>query len=340
MGESESSWVFDSLVCFLNGPVWNAPIQSFIEEKSLIFEANTAESPNYVKIYEEYKNLVDVMLGSYMEDIGISPGQFEEACLKGHLELAPKHFDNSLFEQIWAANDYEMFKRMMTHRNVELQLQALELIEQKYGVMPESFIPHKSHYRHITGQTEAEIVLKDQEKGDLEEEIMEEVIKQFPFEEVPEEDPQKKDEEVQYLLEEKQILQETLRNIEETAKSHDMAKVAEDAPENTPVENPSKEEIAFYKRPIASEIDQVELKKRQEYFRAQRDKLVALKKEARKKHLEVADTSQEKSRSRPKSARVAKAVLTGDSPISNEQLKIRKALAERLKQEVIGSTDL
>lgn len=33
--EDDNSWVFDSLVCFLNGPIWNAPLQSFIEEKSL-----------------------------------------------------------------------------------------------------------------------------------------------------------------------------------------------------------------------------------------------------------------------------------------------------------------
>lgn len=33
--EDDSAWVFDSLICFLNGPEWNAPLQSFIEEKSL-----------------------------------------------------------------------------------------------------------------------------------------------------------------------------------------------------------------------------------------------------------------------------------------------------------------
>lgn len=31
----DNSWVFDSLVCFLHGPVWNAPLQTFIEEKSI-----------------------------------------------------------------------------------------------------------------------------------------------------------------------------------------------------------------------------------------------------------------------------------------------------------------
>lgn len=33
--EDENSWVFDSLVAFLNGPIWSAPLDSFIEEKSL-----------------------------------------------------------------------------------------------------------------------------------------------------------------------------------------------------------------------------------------------------------------------------------------------------------------
>ena len=35
------------------------------------------------------------------------------------------------FEQVWAADDYEIFKRMMIQKNIELQLQALELIQQK-----------------------------------------------------------------------------------------------------------------------------------------------------------------------------------------------------------------
>jgi hypothetical protein len=31
----DDSWVFDSLVGFLKGPVWNVPILTFIEHKSL-----------------------------------------------------------------------------------------------------------------------------------------------------------------------------------------------------------------------------------------------------------------------------------------------------------------
>lgn len=46
----------------------------------------------------------------------------------------------NLFEQIWAANEYEIFKRMMIQKNLELQLQALNMIEQKYGLTPASLV--------------------------------------------------------------------------------------------------------------------------------------------------------------------------------------------------------
>lgn len=82
----DESWIFDSLVFFLNGPIWDAPVQSFIEEKSLIFEPNNENNPDYIKVYDEYKNLVDFMLGNFMEDIGISSQQFENACNHGSME--------------------------------------------------------------------------------------------------------------------------------------------------------------------------------------------------------------------------------------------------------------
>ena len=33
--ETEDSWVFDSLIGFLRGPVWCVPVMTFIEQKSL-----------------------------------------------------------------------------------------------------------------------------------------------------------------------------------------------------------------------------------------------------------------------------------------------------------------
>ncbi|KAH8311347.1 hypothetical protein KR044_005731 [Drosophila immigrans] len=132
---AEDSWVFDSLICFLHGPVWNAPLQTFIEQKSLVFDPNLQldeNNPDIQQIYEEYKNLVDFMLGSFMEEMHITPEQFELACLEGRQQGQgenPFQFHQVLFQQIWAANDLKIFIRMMTQRNVELQLQALDLIE-------------------------------------------------------------------------------------------------------------------------------------------------------------------------------------------------------------------
>lgn len=76
------------------------------------------------------------MLGSFMDDIGITADQFEAACRLSARDLAglPAHFHRRLFEQIWAANDYEMFVKMMTHKNVELQLQVDRLVIFKVNI--------------------------------------------------------------------------------------------------------------------------------------------------------------------------------------------------------------
>lgn len=59
---------------------------------------------------------------------------------------------------------------MMVQRNVELQLQALELIERKYGITPESFIPKNKDNKHVK-----EIPVTIEKSANLETEIMNEV---------------------------------------------------------------------------------------------------------------------------------------------------------------------
>lgn len=63
-----------------------------------------------------------------------------------------------------------MFKRMMTQKNVELQLQALELIEQKYGITPAVFMPDKDVAHGSQAKT------PEKKKSNFESEIMEEVV--------------------------------------------------------------------------------------------------------------------------------------------------------------------
>ena len=89
------------------------------------------------------------MLGSYMEDIGITAKEFEAACTQG--KSITGKFHQQLFEQVsfffvsftkqlqvWAADDYEIFKRMMIQKNIDLQMEALELLQQRYKSMTNS----------------------------------------------------------------------------------------------------------------------------------------------------------------------------------------------------------
>ena len=86
-----------------------------------------------------------------------------------------------------------------------------------------------------------------------------------------------------------------------------------------------------------SEVDPIELKRRTEFLKAQRDKLLAMKKAEREKQLEDVEKSQIKSR--PKSAKAARSALGGRSTpkVDPKTLEARRALAEKLKAEVIGN---
>jgi hypothetical protein len=75
-----------------------------------------------------------------------------------------------------------------------------------------------------------------------------------------------------------------------------------------------------------------DIEKRRAYLRAQRDKLVALRKRERERQLEaVAGSSQE----RPKSARAAQMAMRSPPSATNKSLAARRALAARLKHELL-----
>ena len=50
-------------------------------------------------------------------------------------------FQQDVFDHMWAAEDYEVFKRLMIQKNIELQLQALQLLQQVHNVQMPMPIP-------------------------------------------------------------------------------------------------------------------------------------------------------------------------------------------------------
>ncbi|XP_049301542.1 cilia- and flagella-associated protein 36 [Anopheles funestus] len=329
----DNSWVFDSLVCFLHGPVWNAPLQTFIEDKSIIFDPNLQpdeNNPEFRKVHDEYKNLVDYMLGSFMEEMQITPEQFEFACLEGrHVASlgAPRaasagtsgddradqsgantfSFHQGLFQQIWAANDIRIFIRMMVQRNVELQLQALDLIERRSQSMSK-----RDESSDADALPELQLNLDQAQTDPPEEvEIERDILKSVENELNPPEPNSSEG-----VLPDRQTVLENTLDGELSAGEKDKFQ---------------RLNLFFDQEKINNE----DMKARQDYLRSQRDKILTIKKQARARQLNETIRKAE----RPTSAQVAQKFLDGETEsVSVEppegSLQLRKMLAQRLRNEV------
>lgn len=86
-------------------------------------------------------------------------------------------------------------------------------------------------------------------------------------------------------------------------------------------------------------IDADEMKSRQDYLRAQRDKIVALKRRVRTEQL----NANAERFGRPSSAQAAQRLLLSETQFAEESmqapLQLRKALAKRLRNEVVDSKE-
>ncbi|XP_063985958.1 cilia- and flagella-associated protein 36 [Diachasmimorpha longicaudata] len=351
MGNEDSGWVFDSLVGFLKGPIWSSPLLTFVEERSIIFEPEMEDNKEYFEAYQEYKNLVDLLLGSYMEDMGITPEQFEHACTVNKQTKIPVQFQQSLFEQIWAANEYLVFKRMMIQKNLELQLQALSMIEQKFGLTPASLTCGPDTHLPQEELVMDELLSKQSQEEDPTEETEEDLKKEH------ERLANKYASEKAALKEALNIstnsllsftdVKEPSEDCQATGDPWDGDLIPELLKRPSPLPSISNLRVAdegrsggeagqqiVEKLPIEPE-NQEEMKKREEYLKERRDQLVALKKQARCQYLETV-------KRRPSTARnVAEATMKGESNLENTPapdpsiIQVRKALAARLKAEVV-----
>lgn len=302
--EEGFSWVFESLVGFLKGPVWEAAVLTFIEKNSVVFDPVEEAEEEYKKIHDEYKNLVDTMLGSHMEDLGISADDFEKACTETEKHIHSQ-FRKSLFEQLWAADDYEIFKRMMMQKNLELQLQALDLLSHQYGLLPESFLPGE-----------------DYEPSAEEKTIMETVMKRYV-----EENPEEAD--VEQQSEQKEVIQATKARLQEERQKE--IKLMEKAMETSLHDSPKADYKNSLEMAKLTEVSPDEARRRQDYLKQQRDRLLALKKQEREKMLQHYE-------GRPRSSRAAQRAVAEESAVDAVDPKLlafRKSLAAKLKAEVV-----
>ena len=69
------------------------------------------------------------MLETYLNDVGLTQQQFLEACSSDMTSFGRRRGVDvdGLFDQIRAATDFEMFKRILVERNIAKEVEALEL---------------------------------------------------------------------------------------------------------------------------------------------------------------------------------------------------------------------
>lgn len=110
----------------------------FIRDNSLVFDSEDENKLAFTEIHQNYGKLVESLLESHLNELGILPEQFSQSC---SLENAQSSFHEGLFELVIAADDYELFRHLMVQKNIELELQALEVLQQQLGTVPESMKP-------------------------------------------------------------------------------------------------------------------------------------------------------------------------------------------------------
>uniref|UniRef100_A0A914ZJW6 Cilia- and flagella-associated protein 36 n=1 Tax=Parascaris univalens TaxID=6257 RepID=A0A914ZJW6_PARUN len=128
--------IFRKFLDFLGSSIWSLPVATFIEQRSTVFEREQADTSLFKEIHEEFASMVDTLIECFCDDLHIKAEQ---------LVAALKHHDNNtrlslkermLLEPVVAAQDFNVFVPMMMRKNVELQLQALQMIEFMCGLVP------------------------------------------------------------------------------------------------------------------------------------------------------------------------------------------------------------
>jgi len=126
MAEEDDSWIYDSVVGFLNSPIWMVPIESFVDQHCLVFDGTTQDTSEYFEIHTQYKVVVEELLESFTNDLHITSSQFIEGCQKGR--AATSSYTQGMFEYVFASVNYDLFKSIMVRHNAALSLQALQMI--------------------------------------------------------------------------------------------------------------------------------------------------------------------------------------------------------------------
>ncbi|XP_057198160.1 cilia- and flagella-associated protein 36 [Triplophysa rosa] len=129
----DHEWVLESIAGYLSSPDWIIPVTNFTENNCSVFDDEDENKLTYTEIHQQYKQLVERLLENYMQEVGITEEQFLEASSA----LTAKKTLQAVLQPVLATDDFQMFRSLMVQKNMELQLQALHVIKERNGGLPE-----------------------------------------------------------------------------------------------------------------------------------------------------------------------------------------------------------
>nr|CAD2170121.1 unnamed protein product [Meloidogyne enterolobii] len=149
MSEKDQNKLFDSFMEFLRSDLWQIPVSQFIEQRSIVFERepDLGSSPNTIEnfqaVHSEFAKMISDLIKAYCADCNQNREGVMETLKIAHREKFQQmsNKDKMLLEPIVASEHFDVFVPMMMRKNIELQLQALKMIEQHMkGLLPSSLL--------------------------------------------------------------------------------------------------------------------------------------------------------------------------------------------------------
>ncbi|XP_058020897.1 cilia- and flagella-associated protein 36 isoform X1 [Ahaetulla prasina] len=295
--EAEVEWVVDSIAGFLRSPAWSFPILEFVEHKCEVFDDEEESKLSYTEIHQEYKAL-------------------------------------AILQPVLAAEDFRLFKEMMVQKNIEMQLQAIRIIQERNGVLPDCLTDGSDVYTETEEEEMKilrEVLRKSKEEYDLEQERKRknEAHDKLKSPDIAHKSPGHFNESAgpKRSLEHSTKSGPEAKQNDVSIQDHSSVKLKEDSCRKAVgdgSEYVTKQGVLEGRK--LSELGAKELREREDYLKQKRDALMALKKKS-------------KTSISPQNIEQKEELSTSTEPMSEEEeqrLLKKRILAAKLKEEVIN----
>ncbi|XP_043111140.1 cilia- and flagella-associated protein 36 [Puntigrus tetrazona] len=328
----DSEWVLESVAGYLGSPDWLVPLADFMENKCSVFDDEDENKLTYTEIHHQYKQLVERLLENYMQEVGINEQQFLHACSS----FSKTKTLQAVFQPVLATDDFQMFRSLMVQKNMELQLQALHVIKERNGGLPECLTDGVDVVSELEQQEMKilqEVLKRSKEEYDLEmahrvteTETEEQASTSSSLSETPPCDAvNPPTNTTNGTTDTKEMKEPESAAVRSSAAAPPSCKSKSLPAVKVPVKGSVSEHTPSSETQRDPRADEEALQQRSEYLKQQRDKLQALKR----------DQTQKSPSDAPPAAPGPKPPAQEISVEEKKKLQKRKHLAEKLKEEVI-----